>query len=137
MIQFMKKCIVFILALAYLLAGTGILFKQHFCGGEFVSEELDFRDIAPPSLHVLCEQASGDSDSCCATHLKLVKKNQDQKVTTSLEWSFLDLCDFVSNSNLAYPVLSHYSELGVDLLPLQKPPPPSVPIYLTLCTWRI
>lgn len=135
MIQFMKKCIVLILALAYLFAGSGVLYKQHFCGGEFVSEELDFRDIAPPSVHTICEQVP--SDSCCATHLKLVKKNQEHKVTTSQEWSFIDVCFLISNSNFAYPVLAHFSELGVDLPPLQKPPPLSVPIYLTLCTWRI
>lgn len=137
MIRFVKKCIVLILALAYLFAGTGILLKQHFCGGEFVSEELDFRDIAPPSVHALCEQASDESDSCCATHVQLIKKNQDQKVSASLEWSLLEVCDLPSNANIAYPVFSYYSELGANLLPLQKPPPQSVPIYLTLCTWRI
>lgn len=137
MIQFMKKCVVLILALAYLFSGTGMLLKQHFCGGEFVSEEIDFRDIAPPSIHEFSCPASDDKDSCCATHVKLIKKNQDQKVAASIDWAPLEVCYLGSNLPIAYPSIAYFSDVAADLLPLQKPPPKSIPIYVSFCTWLI
>jgi hypothetical protein len=137
MIQFMKKCIVFILALAYLFAGSGILLKQHFCGGEFVAEELDFRDIAPPLVHEFCCQASDDSGSCCVTHIKLVKKVQEQKVADAQNWSPLEALFIEPDLHLAHQSPIYCSVVKGYLLPLQKPPPLAVPLYLSLCNWRI
>lgn len=133
----LKRIFVAFLAFTYLLSGSGLLLRQHYCMGEFVSAEIDYNII---SDLIFCEDCGSDvldEDVCCSDQLQLVKKEQEQKITTTLELSAAPIMAIA-------PTQSQYfvSNILCDNCPstvteLQKPPPKSLPIFLAIRDLRI
>jgi hypothetical protein len=132
-----KRVFVILFAITCLIAGSGLLFREHFCGGEFVEAEVDFASIVPPSDCCSNLTNNEDDDSCCKTKIKLVKQLQDQQANAQQvlpDFIFFDIPLSLATCVCQIPSDDVACEA---IIPLQKPPPWPVPLFLEFCNWRI
>lgn len=132
----MKKFFVVLLALVYFVAGSGMLLRQHYCGGEYVATQVDFSSLANTEMCDDCGMEE-EEDGCCESKTLVVKKTIEQQNNEFQVWDF----QHYSFDLLPIFVLPCFKELAqtdlVVLLPLQKPPPKLFPIFKENCCFRI
>lgn len=133
----LKRIFVAFLAFTYLLAGSGLLLRQHYCMGEFVSAEIDYNIISDLIFAEDCGADIHDEDSCCSNQLQLVKKQQEQKITTALELSAAPIVAIVPAQPQYFVSNSLCDNCSSIVTELQKPPPKSLPIFLAIRDLRI
>lgn len=132
----MKKIFVVILALIYFVAGSGMLLRQHYCGGDYVATKVDFSTLANTELCDDCGMEEGE-DGCCESKSLIVKKTIEQQTNEFQTW------DFQCHSFDLLPIfiIPLFQEVRlpslVVLQALQKPPPKSIPIFKEVCCFRI
>lgn len=132
----MKKFLVVILALVYFVAGSGLLLRNHYCGGEYVASQIDFTSLAQTELCDSCGMEE-EEDGCCESKSTFIKKAFDQQI--------FEVQDFVPALMVAdvlplfiIPQLKQVRLPNrVALQALQKPPPKTVSLLKEICCFRI
>lgn len=119
------------------MAGSGLLLRQHYCMGEFVSAEIDCNIISDLIFSEDCGADLHDEDACCSDEFKLVKKEQEQKITTSLVLSAASIMAIVPVQLQYYVSNTLCDNCSSIVTELQKPPPKSLPIFLAIRDLRI
>lgn len=129
----MKKCIVFIVALLYIIVSSGIVVNVHYCMGRLTSVEYG-RDI-----HTKCGKCgmASKSKGCCHTESKLIKiEDEHQLVKVNLP-----LTSFSAEMPTAFFSLGNAltPNASVGFNPFYYVPPDSRlnHVYLSNCVFRI
>ena len=130
----MKKVAAFILLIYYLVACSGVIINSHYCMNRLSSTEL----FAFESKR--CEKCGMDihkSSGCCRDEVKVVKLDEDQKLTAtfsyvlpSLDIIGQELSDYIVTSVYNVPVTKHFLNHSPPLLSPQD-------IYLQNGVFRI
>lgn|GEM_PF-3552687 len=132
-----KKFFVVILALVYFVAGSGLLLRNHYCGGEYVASQIEFTSLAQTELCDACGMEEEEQGGCCESKTTFIKK--------AFEHQLFEVQDFVPASMVSdvLPVF-FIPQLKQITLPsrfvvqiLQRPPPKIVPIFKEICCFRI
>jgi hypothetical protein len=132
-----KKILVVILALVYFVAGSGLLLRNHYCGGEYVATQLDFTSLSQTELCDSCGMEEEEEGGCCESKSTFIKKAFDQQISESQDvaLTFFEL-DLLPPFIIPKLNQTRLPKL-VALQPLQKPPPKSFPIFKEICCFRI
>jgi len=131
-----KRLFVTILSLVYFVASSGVLLRQHYCGGDLIETQIDFGQLVVGNTCGDCGMEE-EEGSCCESKIKLVKKVEDQKIT---DFQVLNLSDFPTDllpTFFVYPAAPALKIEAVTVLALQKPPPKSLPVFLENRNLRI
>jgi hypothetical protein len=132
----MKKFIISILAVLYLGLSTGATVHMHFCMGKLIGSSLWHNDTSD-----LCSkcgmQKKASKNKCCKDEHKVVKIEQDQKITivdeNLTDISLIDIIDdnFIINTAFVNTLIEEAS--------ISNAPPLGVktPIYIRNCVFRI
>lgn len=132
----MKKFIVFILAILYLGLSTGATVNMHFCMGKLVGYSLFQNDTAD-----FCSkcgmQKKASKNKCCKDENKIVKIEQDQKITTVPD-RLVDLAsiEIVQNN---FILSTTFINSSIEEAPLSNAPPDTLntPIFIRNCVFLI
>jgi hypothetical protein len=133
----LKRLFVVLLALIYFVAGSGLLLRQHYCMGDFVSAQISLVPNAPAELCGDCGMEEEESGGCCESKTQFVKKAFEQQVSDVQYISSLDVqanllpifvIPSVSASVLSEPDIVYN---------LYKPPPKQGSIFKEYCCFRI
>jgi len=120
-----KRSGIFILMLLYVVTATGFALNLHFCGSSIESIKIN----TPVKS---CDMSS----KCCKdTHLEVKVKDVHQSAYTSFTYQILalpvaEICFWVNHE----PATIDHS---ANLISERGPPPPSVPVFIKNCTFRI
>jgi hypothetical protein len=91
----MKKIISISLLFIYLISSIGILFNFQYCCGKLKTIEL-YSLAAPSALfQEKCQQADMEKD-CCKSDIKIVKTENDQNKTNTLQVNYSFYPAFIS-----------------------------------------
>ena len=130
----MKKITVVILLLCYLAASAGVIVNFHFCMDKLASARLyekKAKKCGKCGMHI--ETPNG----CCRDEVKIIKMDEDQKVTVSFSYSLPALealghesSEFIIASFYNVPLIRHYQTHSPPLLSAQD-------IYLQNSVFRI
>jgi hypothetical protein len=132
----LKKFLVVLLALLYFVAGSDLLLRQHYCGGDFVAAQLDLFSIGEKEMCTSCGMEE-EEGGCCENKATILKKAFDQQLSNVLIWLFDGSpIDIVTSFVFSFSPNIRIPELKV-LLPLQKPPPKTISIFKEVCCFRI
>ena len=80
----MKKITVVILLFCYLAASAGVIVNFHFCMDKLASARLYEKKTKKCGK---CGMHTEDSDGCCRDEVKIIKMDDDQKVTVGFSYS--------------------------------------------------
>lgn len=116
----MKKIVISIALISYLAVTTGIVINFHYCMNKLASTEL----FAMQGKRCgKCGMNLHKSHGCCHDEVKVVKMQEDQKVTafSSFELPALDAMvivpsDFIATSFINAPVKGHYNNHSPPLI---------------------
>lgn len=130
----MRKIGVFILLLCYLAFSTGVIINSHYCMNQLASTQL----FATESKECgICGMHIDDSHGCCRDEVKMVKMEDDQKVSTGVSFNLEALTtpaqlpsEFIATSFYNVPVQGYTSDQPPPLLKGQE-------TYLKNCVFRI
>jgi hypothetical protein len=132
----MKKFIVSILAVLYLGLSTGATVHMHFCMGKFVGSSLWNNEKSD-----LCSKCGmekkASKNKCCKDETKVVKIEQDQKVTIPLDHSVDVTSIEILQNSFAAPILIINSSIEEAFHSNAPPLAFKAPIYLRNCDFRI
>ncbi|UEG49837.1 hypothetical protein LK994_14445 [Ferruginibacter lapsinanis] len=132
----MKKFIVIILALVYIISSIGVVVNMHYCMSKIAGWDLgntESKMCAKCGMHKYDKKGKG----CCNDEQTFFKSSIDQKITeTCLEIKIpIDLtlpASFAGISINVFPVLIENKSIAHDP-PLKQ----GVPIYILNCVYRI
>lgn len=80
----MKKAILFIAMMGYLAFSSGVMFNFHYCMNKLDSVQL----FAPASKKCgKCGMHTDASHGCCRDEVKIVKIDDEQKITAAIDFS--------------------------------------------------
>ncbi|TXJ27428.1 MAG: hypothetical protein E6Q24_08200 [Chitinophagaceae bacterium] len=130
----MRKTGVFILLLCYLAFSTGVIINSHYCMNRLASTQL----FASESENCgICGMHIDDSHGCCRDEVKMVKMEDDQKVTAGVSFNLEMLAlpvqvpsEFIATSFFNIPLQGHTPDQPPPLLKGQE-------TYLQNCVFRI
>lgn len=135
----MKKFLTSILALIYLLAGSGLLMQQHYCMGELVEEKLSL--VHADDIHMCdkCGMEQKSSHGCCEQKTQLIKKVSDDQVQQDKQQINLSLIFSPALLPVAYslPVAPHVLRTRAVTQKSWQKPPPDLPLFLAYNNLRI
>ena len=119
----MKKVIVSIVLLCYLAVSSGVVINFHYCMNKLTSTELFTSDAGECGK---CGMSIDESNGCCHDELKIVKMNDDQKVTAAFSFELLPLntlvytpSEFIAASFYSLPGKRHFLNHSPPLLSAQ------------------
>jgi hypothetical protein len=119
----MKKIVVSISLLCYLAVSSGVIINFHYCMNRLASADFFSGESKRCSK---CGMHTGDSNGCCRDEVKIVKMNDDQKLTAEFSFSLpaIDalvhkVSDFIVASFYNVPEASHYQNHSPPLLSAQ------------------
>lgn len=132
----MKKFIVFILAILYLGLSTGTTVHMHFCMGKLVGTSV-FNNETSDLCSKCGMQKKASKNKCCKDENKIVKIEQDQKITIAPD-HLVDLSsiEIVQNN---YILPTTFINSSIEEAPLSNAPPFALntPIFIRNCVFRI
>jgi hypothetical protein len=130
----MRKISVFILLLCYLAFSSGVIINSHYCMNKLASTQLfvtGSKECGKCGMHI------DDSHGCCRDEVKVVKMEDDQKVTSAVAFDIHALTppaqvpsEFIATSFYNVPLQGYTSFQPPPLLKGQE-------IYLQNCVFRI
>jgi hypothetical protein len=85
----MKRFITAVLAMLYMVAGTGFTLRQHYCMGEHIGTVLAHpADVSDSHRCDRCgmEKKSGDDNGCCKDQFKTFKSAGDHNTVSALHF---------------------------------------------------
>lgn len=130
----MRKIGVFILLLCYLAFSTGVIINSHYCMNKLASIQLF---VAGSKECGKCGMHIDDSHGCCRDEVKVVKMDDDQKVTGAVAFDLHALTplaqvpsEFIVTSFYNIPLQGYTSVQPPPLLKGQE-------TYLQNCVFRI
>lgn len=132
----MKRFIVFILAILYIGVSTGATVHMHFCMGKLIGSSLWHNDKSD-----LCSkcgmQKKVSKNKCCKDEHKVVKIEQDQKITIVNDYlADISFIDIIHNN---FIVSCAYINSSIEEISISNAPPLDykIPIYIRNCVFRI
>jgi hypothetical protein len=132
----MKKFIVSILAILYLGLSTGATINMHYCMGKLVGSSLWHSETSD-----LCNKCGmekkASKNKCCKDETKVVKIEQDQKVTIPLEHAVDVTSIEILQNSFVTPTFFVNSSIEEDFFSNAPPLAFKAPIYLRNCDFRI
>ena len=132
----MKRLLVFILALIYLVTTTGATMHMHFCMGKLANWSLWSKDHGPTCGKCGMEKTE-QSNGCCSDEAKWVKIEDEQKAAVAA----YDFSPILDAEPVHFPGFEHQTFFleSADLLPQSHAPPDfsSIAIYKRNCVFRI
>lgn len=132
----LKRIFVVILALLYFVAGSGMLLRQHYCGGEFVAAQVDFANLAHSEMCDDCGMEE-EEDGCCESKTLIVKKTIEQQNIEGQSWDLpFQSFDLLPIFTIPFVPESRIP-CTVALQALQKPPPKAIALFKEICCFRI
>ena len=130
----MKKVVVPILLICYLAVSTGVVVNLHYCMNKLASTEIFGSESKQCGK---CGMHTDDSNGCCHDEIKIVKMDDDQKLTASISFNLpaIDalvhqVSDFIAASFYNAPEARHYQNHSPPLIAVQD-------IYLQNSVFRI
>ena len=116
----MKKIVVSIVLVCYLAVSSGVIINFHYCMNRLASTEL----FASESKQCgKCGMHTDKSHGCCRDEVKIVKMDDDQKLTVALSYVLpsldalvYELSDYIVSSFYNVPVTRHYQNHFPPLL---------------------
>ena len=118
--MFMKKIVVPILLLCYLAVSTGVIVNFHYCMNRLASTELYAGESKQCGK---CGMHKNASNGCCQDEVKIVKMDDDQKITSSLSFNLppgealvCQVSDFTIASFYNVPETRHYRDHSPPLI---------------------
>lgn len=132
----MKKFIISILAVLYLGLSTGATVHMHFCMGKLIGSSLWHNDKTD-----LCSkcgmQKKASKNKCCKDEHKIVKIEQDQKITIADgHLADITLVDII-HDNFIIPTTFESNPIEESSLSNAPPLGIKTPIYIRICVFRI
>ena len=119
----MKKITVVILLLCYLAVSAGVIVNFHFCMDELASARLYEKKAKKCGK---CGMHTENSNGCCRDEVKIIKMDDDQKVTLSFSYSLPALetpdhetSQFIIASFYNVPLIRHYKAHAPPLISAQ------------------
>lgn len=130
----MRKIGVFILLLCYLAFSTGVIINSHYCMNQLASTQL----FATESKECgICGMHINDSHGCCHDEVKMVKMEDDQKVTAGISFN-LEMLTAPAQLPSEFIATSFYNVPLQGYIPHQPPPLlKGQETYLQNCVFRI
>jgi hypothetical protein len=130
----MKKAILSILLVTYLAVSTGIVINFHYCMNRLASTELFAMESKECGK---CGMNIHKSQGCCHDELKVVKIEDDQKISSALSFDLPSL-EVVAQVPSPFITTSFYNS-NVRAIPDQHPPPllSGQDTYIANCVFRI
>lgn len=129
----MKKAIVVILLACYLAVTSGVIVNFHYCMDKLASTEL-FAGAGKKCGK--CGMHTDQSHGCCHDEVKIVKMDNDQKVSQELSFSF-NAVAILSHAPSAFLVSPFLNTTVTKLLADHSPPFSEQDIYLRNGVFRI
>ncbi|MGZ8559757.1 MAG: HYC_CC_PP family protein [Chitinophagaceae bacterium] len=119
----MKKIIFSIVLFSYLAVSSGVIISFHYCMNRLASTQL----FAAESKQCgKCGMQTKDSNGCCRDEVKMVKMEDDQKLTASFTFELPALyavyhlpSDFITASLYNIPATRHFLNHSPPLLSSQ------------------
>jgi hypothetical protein len=135
----MKRLFVALLAVLYLVAGTGMSIRQHYCMGEMIGAAIDHPAHSDSHKCDRCGMVKKTSDNgCCKDEVKTFKSSPDQVLAKAIS---VPQHAWVAVLPAPLPVPHNISLTGIQEsiapLPHGPPLPPDLPIYLRVRSLRI
>lgn len=133
----MKRIVVILLAVLYLLGGGGLMLRQHYCMGDFVDVQMGH---LPEDDHQCdrCGMKRQTGNGCCDTKVKILKAFDDQVQVKTVEVKWLPYVAFLPVNHLSPVGEWRYADaLKVPVKRLQLPPPRQCPVFVAKCVWLI
>jgi len=119
----MKKITVVILLFCYLAASAGVIVNFHFCMDKLASARLYEKKAKKCGK---CGMHTESSTGCCRDEVKVIKMEDDQKVTVSFSYSLPALetlghesSEFIIASFYNVPLIRHYQTHAPPLISAQ------------------
>jgi len=128
----MKRAIIAILAILYLIITSGVVVNVHYCMGRFASVDYGYDG------HDVCSKCGmpGKKSSCCHTEYKFIKV-QDEHQLAKVQLQFSQLPAVLP----VFPAFFAQTLSGKDqylALQYHSPPDPRLnSVYLSNCVFRI
>lgn len=132
----MKKVIVFILAILYLGLSTGATLHMHYCMGKYVGSSLTLHESSDSCSKCGMEKKAS-KNKCCKDETKLVKIEQDQKVTVPLDHTVDVTALELVHYNYILPIANFDSPIEDTFYSNAPPLAFKTPIYVRNCDFRI
>ena len=129
----MKKAVVTILAVLYVITSTGAIIHIHFCMGKLISWKVN-----PNERTDICSRCGMKcKKGCCEEKYQVIKIGNDQKIVNeisiSLETPAIILHNFSPDFFYNYSLHSTKDTCSNHAPPLEA----YVPIYISNCVFRI
>ncbi|RYG51081.1 MAG: hypothetical protein EOO01_09265 [Chitinophagaceae bacterium] len=130
----MRKLGVFILLLCYVAFSSGVIINSHYCMDKLASTQLfstGSKECGKCGMHI------EDSHGCCRDEVKVVKMEDDQKVTAAVVFDIHSLTPPAQIPS-AFIVTSFYN-VSLEAHTFFQPPPllKGQETYLQNCVFRI
>jgi hypothetical protein len=135
----MKRLLVSLLALIYLVAGAGMSIRQHYCMGKMIGAAIDHPAHDGNHKCDRCGMVKKSNDNgCCKDEVKTFKSSDDQVLVKAISlpqhaWIA------VLPKPFAFPQEVSFSSTQEAIAPLPHGPPlpADLPIYLRVRSLRI
>jgi hypothetical protein len=129
----MKRFLVSIIAVLYLLAGSGLMMHQHYCMGELVDQKLGYLHESEEHACDRCGMRQKKDNGCCESKTSIVKKVHDDQVNDIPVVYKVEIAPAILPEPIAY-VLPEAAwtgdEVTINRVTFQKPPPKALPLFL-------
>jgi hypothetical protein len=116
----MKKIVVSLVLVCYLAVSSGVIINFHYCMNKLASTELSALESKQCGK---CGMHTDKSHGCCRDEVKIVKMDEDQKITavssyvlSSLDALVHEPSDYIVFSFYNVPVTKHYQNHSPPLL---------------------
>jgi len=128
----MKRFLVSIVAVLYLLAGSGLMLHQHYCMGELVDQKLGYLHESEDHACEHCGMRQKKGNGCCESKTSIVKKVHDEQVNDIPEWYKLVFAPAILPEPVSFVLRDITWNDRVSIIPeaFQKPPPDNLPLFL-------
>ncbi|MGF2412710.1 HYC_CC_PP family protein [Ferruginibacter sp.] len=132
----MKKILVTILALVYLITSTGVAIQMHYCMGELAGWGLG-SDKSQTCSNCGMKESSEKENGCCKDKHMLIKNTADQKFTETCSFTTQDFSIILPANFIEFPP-SIFSSVREEK-PNKNAPPRScgVAVYIRNCAYLI
>lgn len=121
--MFMKKIIVSIVLISYLAVSSEVVINFHYCMNKLASTELFASENKQCGK---CGMHTEDSNGCCRDEVKIVKMEDDQKLTAAFSYALPSLdalvtfpSEFIAASFYNSPATGHFLNHSPPLLSAQ------------------
>lgn len=122
----MKRFITALIAVLYMVAGTGFTLRQHYCMGEHIGTVLahpaDASDVHRCDRCGM-EKKSGEDNGCCKDQFKTFKSASDQNTAAAIHFDGPDLVAMLPQPSFAtLPVDDIPGQAQLPAAPAHGPP---------------